>query len=82
MDNKSNLFANNMSKKDYANVVNVNGKTKSLPIMLSNLGGNQGKGVTLSTWVVSDCCISLSDITDCLPITKPSKMPPTSRVIV
>ena len=69
-------------KRTNANIVNVNGKTKPLPIMLSNLCGNQGKGVTLSTWLVSDCCISLSDIIDCLPIMKPSKMPPVSRMIV
>ena len=34
------------------------------------------------TWIVS-VCISLSgDITDCLPIAKPSKIPPASRMIV
>ena len=47
-----------------------------------NLGGNYGKGTTLSTCRVSDCCISLLDITDCLPSAKPSKMPPVSRMIV
>lgn len=35
MDNKSNLFANNMSKRITANIVNKNGKTKPLPVMLS-----------------------------------------------
>lgn len=43
MDNKSNLFANNMSKKVIANIVNMCVKTKSLPEMLRrrayNLGG-------------------------------------------
>ena len=34
------------------------------------------------TWIVLGCCVSLSDITDCLPIAKPSKMPPTSIMIV
>lgn len=34
------------------------------------------------TWIVSDCCISLSDMADCLPIAKPSKMPPESITIV
>lgn len=34
------------------------------------------------SWIVSECCISLSDMADCLPIAKPSKMPPTSRMIV
>ena len=34
------------------------------------------------TWIVSDCCISLSDITDCLPTAKPSKIPTMSRMIV
>ena len=34
------------------------------------------------TWIVSDCCISLSDMTDCLPTAKPSKMPTTSIMIV
>ena len=82
MDNKSNLFADNMSKRITANIVDMNGKTKPLPVILSNLGGNQGKGVPLSACRVSDCCISLSDITDCLPITKPSRMPPVSRMIV
>ena len=48
----------------------------------NSLGGNYGKGTTLSTCRVSDCCISLSDITDSLPIANPSKMPPTSRMIV
>ena len=43
MDNKSNLFANNMSKRITANIVNMDGKTKSLLIILSNLGGNQGR---------------------------------------
>lgn len=47
-----------------------------------SLGGNYGKGTTLSTCRVSDCCVSLSDKTDSLPIAKPSKMPPTSRMIV
>ena len=82
----SNLFANNMSKRIIANIVDINVKTKHLPILLSrgayNLGSNYGKGTTLSTCRVSDCCISLSDITDCLPIAKPSKMPPVSRMIV
>ena len=84
MDNKSNLFANNMSKRIFANIVDMNGKTKPLPVILSrgcyNLGGNQGKGVTISTCGVSDCCVS--DITDSLPIAKPSNMPPVSRMIV
>ena len=75
-----------MSKRIIANIVDINGKTKHLPILLSrgayNLGSNYGKGTTLSTCRVSDCCISLSDITDCLPIAKPSKMPPASRMIV
>lgn len=35
MDNNSNLFANNMSKRITANIVNMDVKTKSLPIMLS-----------------------------------------------
>ena len=35
MNIKSNLFANNMSKKVTANIVNINEKTKPLPIMLS-----------------------------------------------
>lgn len=35
MDNKSNLFANNMSKRITANIVNKNGKTKPLPVKLS-----------------------------------------------
>ena len=43
MDNKSNLFANNMSKRITANIVDMNGKTKPLPVKLSNLGGNQGR---------------------------------------
>ena len=30
-------------KNDNANIVNMNGKTKPLPIILSNLGGNQGR---------------------------------------
>lgn len=34
------------------------------------------------TWIVSDCCISLSDMADCLPTAMPSKMPTTSRMIV
>ena len=33
------------------------------------------------TWIVS-VCISLSDITDCLPSAKPSSIPPISRMIV
>ena len=44
MDNKSNLFANNMSKRIFANIVDMNGKTKPLPVILSrgsyNLGGS------------------------------------------
>ena len=43
MDNKSNLFANNMSKRITANIVDINGKTNHLPIILSNLGDNQGR---------------------------------------
>ena len=87
MDNKSNLFAKNMSKRITANIVNMDVKTKHLPEMLSmgayNLGGNYGRGVTLSTCRVSDGCIPLSeDIAYCLPIAKPSKMPTTSRMIV
>lgn len=35
MDNKSNLFANNMSKRITANIVNINGKTKPMSAMLS-----------------------------------------------
>lgn len=35
MNIKSNLFANNMSKRITANIVNINGKTKPLPVMLS-----------------------------------------------
>ena len=35
-----------------------------------------------STWIVSDDCISLSDMTDCLPIAKPSNMPTASRMSV
>ena len=44
MNIKSNLFANNMSKRITANIVNMNGKTKPLPEILSmgayNLGGS------------------------------------------
>ena len=75
-----------MSKKVIANIVNMDVKTKHLPMLLSrgayNSGGNYGKGTTLSTCRVSDCCISPLDITDCLPIAKPSRMPPVSRMIV
>ena len=35
MDNKSNLFANNMSKRITANIVNINGKTKPMLVLLS-----------------------------------------------
>ena len=39
---KSNHFAN-MLKRTTTNIVNINGKTKPLPIILSNLGDNQGR---------------------------------------